>query len=1151
MIGKNFFLNKIKILTPQVSPKNEEKQRIGQYLNFILLSVIVLLSVLCVYRLATNFNLANPTNLFLLIILVIMILLRVILQYGYIRPVSIAFTAITWAAMTYQAFTSDGIRDVAITAYIVILLSTSLLLGRNYSLPFFGLSITAMWIMAVEQATQVRVFSLDNPINTASYLTVIFSLVLVTSYLLLKSLEKALSLTREQLEELKQAEEAARKSEEKFRILFETSRDFLYITNMDGSISDFNKAASSMSGYSEDELKKINIQDLYNDANEREILLKKILEQGFVENYEIKGKKKDGTSVHVLVNSTTLKDATGNVVGLQGSIKDISERKRAEQALRESEERFARLSSVASEGIGIGEQGKILDANARLAEMLGYQEEELLGMNIMDIVAPESHDLVSSYIKSGFEGPYEHLVIRKDGSTFPVEVLDRSVPYKGRQAKATIVRDITRRKRAEEALRESEERFSMLSSVTYEGIAISEKGIIVDANPQLAGMLGYEPGGLVGLNAMDFVAPESRDLVFHNMSAGIEGPYEHLALRKNGSLFPVEIRARSVSYRGRKARVTIIRDITKRKLAEEGVAHQVERLSTLHNIEQAILSSMDLNLILKHLVREIVSQLHVDSADVLLFDPQTKRLNFASGEGFRTGALKYTALEIGTGLAGLAAQQREIVQIADLAEIKDNPSLSQAIAGEKFITYFSVPLIAKDQLHGVLEIFHRASLDPDPEWLAFLKALAGQAAISIDNARLLERNQQSLKETDALYRINQDLVASIDAEQLMSNVVNLLQKIFDYHYVQIFTVDPASGDFVMRAGSGKTGKQLKRRGHRLAAGEGIVGFTAETGMPFFSNNVDEVVFFERDPLLPEVKSELAVQIKTGDQFLGLLDIQQVPPATLSPRDVQLVSAVADQLAVALQKAFLYADLQEALRQEQATRSQLIHSERLAIAGRLLASVSHELNNPLQAIQNALFLLKDEGTISSQGQADLKIILSETERMATMLERLRATYRPFRVEDFQPVVVNDLIKDVNALMATHLRNHQISFEFDPDPELPAIPGLSDQLRQVILNLFMNAAEAMADGGLLIASTDFVKEGKEIMISITDTGPGIDPAILPNIFEAFVTNKEGGTGLGLAIVHEIVIKHGGRIEVANNPLGGAAFMLWLPVENRGLA
>ena len=109
--------------------------------------------------------------------------------------------------------------------------------------------------------------------------------------------------------------------------------------------------------------------------------------------------------------------------------------------------------------------------------------------------------------------------------------------------------------------------------------------------------------------------------------------------------------------------------------------------------------------------------------------------------------------------------------------------------------------------------------------------------------------------------------------------------------------------------------------------------------------------------------------------------------------MQLVSAVADQLAVALQKAQLYTDLQNSLLQEQATRAQLIQTEKLTVAGRLLASVSHELNNPLQAIQNALFLLKDEKGISAEGQGDLTIVLSEAERMATLLERLRTTYQP--------------------------------------------------------------------------------------------------------------------------------------------------------------
>jgi signal transduction histidine kinase len=412
---------------------------------------------------------------------------------------------------------------------------------------------------------------------------------------------------------------------------------------------------------------------------------------------------------------------------------------------------------------------------------------------------------------------------------------------------------------------------------------------------------------------------------------------------------------------------------------------------------------------------------------------------------------------------------------------------------------------------------------------------------------LLEMTQSSLKETNALYRINQDLASTIDPEQLMENVVGLLQENFNYHYVQIFVIDPETGDFVVRAGSGTIGEQLKNQGYHLSTGEGIVGYTAETGKPFFTNNVDEVISFVRAPYLPDTKSELAVPIKTGTQFLGLLDIHQVPPATLTERDVQLVSAVADQLAVALQKARLYTDLQNSLRQEQAIRSHLIHTEKLAVAGRLLASVSHELNNPLQAIQNALFLLKDEGVQSTQGQQDMKIILSETERMATLLDRLRTSYQPVQAEDFQPVQINNIIEDVQALLATHLRHANISFDFQSDPDLPAIAGLANQLKQVFLNLFMNAVDAMADGGRLTITTRWLTESRQALITVADTGKGIEEFLLPDIFEAFITNKEKGTGLGLAISYEIILKHQGRIQAENNPEVGATFSIWLPVDN----
>ena len=254
------------------------------------------------------------------------------------------------------------------------------------------------------------------------------------------------------------------------------------------------------------------------------------------------------------------------------------------------------------------------------------------------------------------------------------------------------------------------------------------------------------------------------------------------------------------------------------------------------------------------------------------------------------------------------------------------------------------------------------------------------------------------------------------------------------------------------------------------------------------------------------------------------------------------------LRLRLQKANLYKELQISLQQEKAIRNQLVQNERLAVMGRLLASVSHELNNPLQAIQNALFLLKEEKGISAQGQQDLNIVLAESERMGNMIEQLRATYRPIQAEDFRPTQMNEIIEDVYALISPHLRHNQIAFEFHPEPELPAIPALSDQIRQVVLNLLMNAVEAMPTGGNLTVSTKLLEDTNEILLTVSDTGTGISSAILPNIFEAFVTNKQKGTGLGLTISYDIVIKHRGRITAENNTTDGSIFKVWLPTKNR---
>ena len=582
----------------------------------------------------------------------------------------------------------------------------------------------------------------------------------------------------------------------------------------------------------------------------------------------------------------------------------------------------------------------------------------------------------------------------------------------------------------------------------------------------------------------------------------------------------------------------------KKRLRESDTLSKIMR--TLSETERIGLQTV-LQLIVTS-AKELISS--SEQVVIHLLDEEQQLLTAEAVVGYAENVITWKLLKIrpNEGVAGQVIVSGETINVAD---VTTDPRFLASDSQPSYRSLMVAPVQSGDRKMGTISVQSTSVSAFTEDESRLLSALGMQAAIAIENAHLLESIQQALKESNALYRINQGLVAALDPQELLKDVVNLLQKNFGYYHVQIYVLDPETGDFVMREGSGEIGTQLMKEGYRLRAGEGIVGYTAETNMPFFTNDVDKVHFFVRNQLLPNTKSELAVPVKIGGLTLGVLDVQHVPPARLSQHDLQLVSAVADQLAVALQKANLYEELQTSLQQEKAVRTQLVQNERLTVMGRLLASVSHELNNPLQAIQNALFLLKEEKGISTQGQQDLNIVLAESERMANMIERLRATYRPIQTEDFRPTQMNDVIEDVYALISPHLRHNQIAFEFHPEPELPAIPALSDQIRQVVLNLLMNAVEAMPNGGNLTVGTKLLEDTNEILLTVSDSGTGISPAILPNIFEAFVTNKQQGTGLGLTISYDIVIKHRGRITAENNTTHGSIFNVWLPITNREIA
>lgn len=197
--------------------------------------------------------------------------------------------------------------------------------------------------------------------------------------------------------------------------------------------------------------------------------------------------------------------------------------------------------------------------------------------------------------------------------------------------------------------------------------------------------------------------------------------------------------------------MVIIQDITRYKMSEAKIQKQLDQMSALRSIDRAITSSVDLNLTLSILLSELVNQLQIDTACILLWNPDSQRLEYGAGLGFRTNTLSHTKLKLGEGYAGVAALEQRIIQIKDISYKNSNFVNSPKFGEEDFVSYIGVPLVAKGVVQGVLEIFNRTLLDPRPAWISFLEMIGDQAAIAIDNTSLFNNLQQSNAEIISAY----------------------------------------------------------------------------------------------------------------------------------------------------------------------------------------------------------------------------------------------------------------------------------------------------------------------------------------------------------------------------------------------------------------
>jgi PAS domain S-box-containing protein len=841
-------------------------------------------------------------------------------------------------------------------------------------------------------------------------------------------------------------------------------------------------------------------------------------------------------------------------------------------ALAESEARYRRLADNALDIIyryNFAPQRRIAYINPAVNRILGYAPEEFytdpdLFFNLM---YPDDRPVLRSLIAQNapLTKPAILRWVRKNGTLAWFE--HRNVPVLDQTgnliAVEGIARDITDRKQMEESLRRSEASLAEAQRIAHFGSWTWDWATgKLHCSDEMFRLVGLRPQEVEVTQEvfLKFLHPEEVEWILQEIQrVGANEPLagiEHRITRPNGEIRNVYSRVKV--YRdenGNPLRVLgSTQDITERKQAEVRIERNLRQLIALEHMGQTVVASLDLAVVLTRVIDEISSLLGAEGVSVLLIEDRDELVFVAASSG-GTDDLIGRRIPSGAGIAGEVVRTGQTVRIHDSAgQARIHRDIDQAI-GFRTQSLLAVPLSLHGEIIGVMEAVHARPEAFSNDDLRLLEAAATWATVAITNARLFETERRRVQEQAALLEITQMALSSFEfsASALQHIAQRIAQACHAYQCLlflleeQASVVRPVVAQYADGHEDPDTQQVLKIIAPERLDTLPALGTIMRERRPHLFKNAHQT------SLLPEewwrlfgLKQALAVPLLSQAESIGLMVLAYEADQVVGDGYFDLALTIGAQIAIAFANMYLYADLQRALQHEREARAQAVQAEKLAAIGRLAASVAHELNNPLQAIQNSLYLVRHEGALDKQAQDDLDVALTESRRMADLIERMRETYRPTTATELRPESLNVLIAEVEKLISTHLRHNAVVFEFKPDPQLPLVLCLRDQLKQVILNVSLNAVDAMPNGGRLTINTSLSSEGDGLWMTFADTGQGIAPQDLPNIFDPFFTRKAGGTGLGLAISYDIVQHHHGRIEVESEQGRGTTFRIWLPTK-----
>lgn len=560
-----------------------------------------------------------------------------------------------------------------------------------------------------------------------------------------------------------------------------------------------------------------------------------------------------------------------------------------------------------------------------------------------------------------------------------------------------------------------------------------------------------------------------------------------------------------------------------------------KEINALLEISKAIASGLYLEDVLRLIVTVTANLMDSKICSLWILDAKEQKLKLKATQSISEEYLKERSLAMGEGVVGHVALRNQPIAILNV--LKDPLYKEKELAKkEGLVSMLSVPMCIKDRVIGVINCYTSYPHSFSKSEEEMLTTVANQAAICIENSGLME---------------------TLDIDEILRLVLEGITKNIGFDRARLYLVNEKRNILECKMAVGIDEERIKGIALRLDPEDSVVARSIFEKQPFIIPNASKdprVNFLIKQKF--NLHSLVVIPLLVKEKALGAIAADFVDPnKSITKEALESMMVFAQQAGLAIHNAFMYQELktfshqmEEKIQKTTAdlskTEAQLIRSEKLAALGQLAAGIAHEIRNPLTSINILIHSLTENLSSGNSQKEDLKVIEEEIHRINEIVDQFLRFAKP-APPLLKKADVISIFEETLQLLRPQIEKQGIVIQKEFQP-LPPILMDREQMKQVILNLLLNAVQAMPKGGNLVLKGHIPEGDRWIRLSIQDSGVGISCEDINKLFDPFFSTKEGGMGLGLSIAHRIIDQHHGKIEVESTPGEGTLFTVWLPIH-----